>query len=236
MSMKSPTVWTHPPLQQWTQGGPVRSTIESTEVEALESASEARIGDTNAMGLFGFAVGTTLAAWMLAGWAPMATGYVAITPLLLIFAGVAQFVAGLYAFSRTHSWAGTAMCSYGAIYAVLGTAIWMGGAGLLPHSAGDAIVLAVGLFCASYISLALTIGALRMNRAYALMTGSLVLGFALAGVQALGSSREIGFLAGYFLLAAAFFAFYAGTAHVVNSAWQREAVPLGSLRRRGVER
>ncbi|MGH7736266.1 MAG: acetate uptake transporter [Candidatus Tyrphobacter sp.] len=231
--MKSPTVWTHPPLEQWTQGGPIHAPLDGTKLNELEYASEARIGDPNAMGLFAFAVGTTLAAWILSGWVPMPAGFVALAPVLLLFAGVAQFVAGLYAFARTRSWAGTFLCSYGAIYAVIAASIWMAATRLVPIIAGDAIILAVGLFCAAYIALALTIGAARLNRSYALMAGLLCIGLALAGIQSLGSSRELGFLAGYFMLASAFFAFYAATAHVVNSAWQREALPLGTSPRRG---
>jgi succinate-acetate transporter protein len=229
--MKSPTVWTHPPLEQWTQGGPVHANLENAQVDQLEYTSEARIGDSVAMGFFALAVGTTLVAWPLAGWAAIPLGFVSLTPLLLVFAGGAQFVAGLYAFARTRSWAGTTMCTYGAIYAVIGASVWMGAAGLVPAATRDAALLAVGLFCASYVSLALTIGALRLNWSYALTTLMLCIGLGLSGVQALGANRETGFLAGYFLLAAAFFAFYAATAHVVNAAWRREVLPLGTPRR-----
>lgn len=193
----------------------------------LESTSEARIGDPVALGFFGLAVGTTLSAWVLSGWAPMASGFVALTPALLLFAGIAQFVAGLYAFARTRTWSATTMCTYGAIYGVLGLALWATGAGLLPGAAaGDGVLMAVGLFCASYISLALAIGASRLHASYTAMTALLCIGFALAGVQALGASRETGFLAGYFMLASAFFAFYAATAHVVNCSWRRQVLPL----------
>ncbi len=209
----------------------MRAVMDGNQVEQLESTSEARIGDSNAMGLFGFAIGTTLVAWVLSGWAAMPGALAAVVPPLLIFSGVAQFVAGLYAFSRTHSWAGTTLCSYGALYAVAGAAIWGQAIGAIPRLPGDMIVLAVGLFCASYLSLAFTIGAMRINRSYAMMTAAMTIALSLAGVQLLGSNRELGFLAGYFMLVAAFFAFYAATAHVVNCAWREEALPLGTIYR-----
>jgi succinate-acetate transporter protein len=222
---------THPPKQQWTQGGPVRTIIESTEVQRLETASEAQIGDTGAMGLFGFGVGTTVIAWILSGWAAMPGSLIAVVPALLVFAGIGQFVAGLYAFSRTNSWAGTAMCSYGANNVLVAAFIWMQAGGLIPSTGSNMLLFGVGLFCMGYISLALMVGALRLNLIYVLITGCLVAGYTLPGIQFIGGARELGILGGYFLLAASFFAFYAASAMVVNSTWQREVVPMMSLRK-----
>jgi succinate-acetate transporter protein len=227
--MKTPS-WTSPPLEQWTQGGPVKTVMESAQVATLESTSEARIGDAGAMGLFGFCVGTTVIAWVLSGWAAMPASFIAAVPSLLVFAGVGQFVAGLYAFSRTNSWAGTTMCSYGANNVIVAMYIWMQAAGAIPRSPSNLLLLAVDLFCMGYISLALTIGALRMNLVYALTTGMLIAGYTLPGIQFLGANRELGILGGYFLLAASFFAFYAATAIVINSSWRREVLPLYSFR------
>jgi len=229
--MKTPSAWTQPPLEQWTRGGPVRTVIESAQIEQLETTSEARIGDTVAMGLFGFCVGTTVIAWVLSGWAAMPGSFVAAVPSLLVFAGIAEFIAGLYAFSRTNSWAGTTLCAYGANNVILATYIWMQAGGLIPGTHANMLLLAVDLFCMGYISLALTIGALRINSVYMLTTLMLVIGYTLAGIQFLGSARELGILAGYFLLAASFFAFYAATAHLVNSSWRREVLPMFSLQR-----
>jgi succinate-acetate transporter protein len=230
--MKTPTAWTQPPLQQWTQGGPVKTVIESTQVAELESTSEARIGDAGAMGLFGFCVGTVVIAWVLSGWAAMPASLIAAVPSLLVFAGIGQFIAGLYAFSRTNSWAGTAMCSYGANNVIVAAFIWMQAGHLVPMTPSNMLLLAVDLFCMGYISLALMIGALRMNLTYVLITMMLIAGYTLPGIQFLGANRELGILGGYFLLAASFFAFYAATAIIINSAWQREVLPLYSLRAR----
>lgn len=227
--MKTPT-WSHPPLEQWTQGGPVHATMETTQVEALESNSEARIGDAGAMGLFGFCVGTTVIAWVLSGWAAMPASLIAAVPALLVFAGIGQFIAGLYAFSRTNSWAGTAMCSYGANNVIVAAFIWMQATGLVPNTPSNMLLLAVDLFCMGYISLALCIGALRLNAVYVLTTLCLVAGYTLPGIQFLGANRELGILGGYFLLAASFFAFYAATATIVNSSWRREVLPLFAIR------
>jgi len=225
------TTLTRPPQQQWTEGGPVKTVIESTEVQRQEATSEARIGDPGAMGLFGFCVGTVVIAWVLSGWAAMPQSLIAAVPSLLVFAGIGQFVAGLYALSRTNTWAGTAMCSYGANNVIIAMFIWMQTGGLIPRTPSNMLLLAVDLFCMGYISLALMMGALRLNLTYVLIAAMLVIGYTLPGIQFLGAARELGILGGYFLLAASFFAFYAATAMIVNSAWQREMVPLFSLRK-----
>lgn len=227
--MKTPTTWSHPPVEQWTQGGPVKSVADATDIAAIETASEASVGDAGAMGLFGFCVGTVVIAWVLSGWAAMPASLIAAVPALLVFAGIGQFIAGLYAFSRTKSWAGTAMCSYGANNVIVASFIWMQTMGLIPNTHSNMLLMAVDLFCMGYISLALMAGALRLNAVYVLTTLMLVAGYTLPGVQFLGGSRECGILGGYFLLAASFFAFYAATANIVNSAWRREVLPMFSL-------
>ncbi len=215
-------------VEEWTQGGPVKTVMESTKIAQLETTSEARIGETGAMGLFGFALGTTVVAWVFSGWTALPASLIATVPALLVFAGLGQFIAGLYAFNRTHAWAGTAMCAFGANNAIIATYIWMQAGHLIPASHDSGLLMSVDLFCMGYISLALFVGALRLNAVYAATMLMLVFGYTLAGLQLQGSDRVIGMLAGYFLLAASFCAFYAATATVVNSAWRSEALPLFS--------
>lgn len=227
--MKTP-VWTQPPVEQWTQGGPVRA-VDGAQVAVVETQSEARLGSAAAMGLFGFCVGTTVIAWVLSGWAAMPASLIAAVPALLVFAGIGQFIAGLFAFGRTNSWGGTAMCSYGANNVILATYIWMQATGLIPATPGNHLLLAVDLFCMGYISLALMVGALRINAVFVLTTLCLIAGYTLPGIQFLGATRDVGIVGGYFLLAASLFAFYAATATLINSSWEREVLPLFSLRR-----
>lgn len=231
--MNNPSTLTRPRgdgrAEEWTPAGPVRTIMDSTRIAQLETTTEARIGDTGAMGLFGFCVGTTVVAWVFSGWTALPGSLIAAVPALLIFAGIGQFVAGLYAFNRTHAWAGTAMCAYGANNAIVAMYIWMQTGGLLPASHGNSLLMSIDLFCMGYISLTLTIGALRVNAVYAVTTLMLVFGYTLVGLQFQGSNRELGLLGGYFLLAASFFAFYAATANVINSSWRREVLPLFSL-------
>jgi succinate-acetate transporter protein len=223
-------------IDQWTQAGPVRTVMETTKIAQLETTSEAQIGDTAAMGLFGFCVGTTVLAWIFAGWTALPASTIAVVPMLLVFAGIGQFVAGLYAFNRTHAWAGTALCAYGANYAIIAMYSWLQSGGVLPANHGNSLLMSVDLFCMAYISLALTIGAARLNLSYMLTTLMLVFGYTLVGLQYQGSDRVVGMIGAYFLLAASFFAFYAATGHVVNSTWQREVLPLFSLKRHATVR
>jgi len=223
-------VWTQPPLEQWTQGGPVRAS-DGIEVAATESQSEARLGSAAAMGLFGFCVGTAVVAWTICGFAPYPATLIAAVPSLLVFAGIGQFIAGLYAFARTNSWAGTAMCSYGANNCIVAMYIWMQAGGLIPATPGNHLLLGIDLFVMGFISLTLMIGAMRINSTFVMTTLALVLGYTLTGIMFVGGGREIGVVGGYCLLASVFFAGYAAAANVINSSWQREVLPLFSLRR-----
>jgi succinate-acetate transporter protein len=219
-----------PGERRWTEAGPVDGAIDRTEVEHLESRREATIGDMVPMGLFGFSIGTLAIAWVLAGWATLPSSYIAAVPALLVFAGVGQFVAGLYSLARTNTWEGTLMTVYGANYGLIAVFLWMRHMGVIPFTHHNMLLPAVDMFCVAYISLALAMGAMALSRTYVALTVFAAIGYCLTGIQFLGAHREVGILGGYFLLVAAFFAFYAATANLVNSSWRREMLPLYSLK------
>lgn len=217
-----------PPLH-WTPTGLVETAYVSTnEVRQLEERREASHAESAPLGLFGFAVGTLVASMVISGWYPTGA-MVAIIPAVFVFAGIAQFIAGLLSFNRGSTFGGTTFCSYGAGNIIVATFIWMQHAGLIPVTAANEAMLGIGLFCFAYISLMLCFAALRANVAYALTIAALVPGYALAAVPMVGGSALVGHVGGWFLAAAAVLAFYAGGAVVVNSNWRREALPLGNL-------
>jgi uncharacterized protein len=232
--VNNPSTLTRPPhngrIEEWTQAGPVTAVIERGTIAQLETRTEARVGDAGAMGLFGFCVGTTVIAWVFSGWTALPASLTAAIPALLIFAGIGQFIAGLYAFNRTHAWAGTTMCAYGANNAIIAMYVWLQAGGLLPANHDNGLLMSIDLFCMGYISLALTVGALRINAVYAMTTLMLTFGYTLVGLEMQGSARDVGYVGGWFLLAASFFAFYAATAQIINSSWERKVLPLFSLR------
>lgn len=217
-----------PPLH-WTPTGLVETSyVSPNEVRQLEEQREASHAEAAPMGLFGFALGTFVASMVISGWYPT-SAMVAIIPAVLIFAGFGQFIAGLLSFNRGSTFGGTTFCSYGAGNIIIAAFLWMQHAGLIPATSNDQALLGVGLFCFAYISLMLGIAALRANLAYAITIAALVPGYSLAAVPMVGGNALVGHVGGWFLAAAAVFAFYAGGAVVVNSNWRRELLPLGNL-------
>src|SRR5579875_1800059 len=97
----------------WTKGGPVVSNMRDEEIVALEEQAAATMGDSTTMGLWGFATGTWIVGTVIAGVFPT-SALTATAPVLLVFAGIAQFIAGLYAYRRANSLAATAFCCFGA--------------------------------------------------------------------------------------------------------------------------
>ncbi len=220
-----------PAVRHWTTGGPVDSAVlAEDEITVVQERQEASMAEPAGMALFGFAVGTLIVAWPIAGFVPL-TALTATVPPVLVFAGIAQFIGGLIAFRRGNAFAGTAFCAYGANNVVVALIFLMMAGGVistLPGTVGTQM-LALELYCFAYISLVLGIMATRLNIAFIAILFSLVPGFTLAGMANwYGASIPAiwGHIGGYCLIAAAAFAGYTATAMVLNSTWKRPVLPL----------
>ncbi len=224
------TTINHPVREVWTKAGPIEAaSADTTELRRVEEVHQAQIGDATPMGLFGFATGTLVIGFVLSGLTPY-TGLPAVIPSVLVFAGIAQFIAGLYAFSKGNTFTGTTMCSFGANYALVTAFIWMQQAGLIAKGHTESLLLGVGLCCLGYISLALAVAAIRVNGVLVATLLSLVAGYTLPGIRFFGAPPVIGHIGGGFLLLAALLAFYAGGAMVINSTHERQVFALGRAR------
>jgi succinate-acetate transporter protein len=212
----------------WTNAGMVETDRPMPNLHGLEAEHQAVIAEPAPVALFGFAIGTLLIGLVFGGAWPTAA-LIGLVPALLWFAGVGQFIAGLFSLARGSTMGATAFCSFGMGNVIAGSYIWMQQAGLIPPALMNHQMLALGLFCFAYIAAMLTIAALRANWTYVAVLATLTPGYALAGVQQFGGSLTIGHIGGWFLVASAILAFYAAGAIVVNSQWCREAVPLGKL-------
>ncbi len=218
--------------ENWTKSGPVVSRLPHDEIEILEDRVAVTSADPTPLGLWAFATGTWIAGTVIAGVFP-SSDLTATIPVLLIFAGIVQFIAGLFAFRRANVLAATAFCAFGSFNAVTASFLGLQAVGKLPMT-GDPLVLHGFLFESfGFIALALTIAALRTNAGMVLTLGLLTIGYALSGISNLtnsvgsGGLGQIGNVGGWFLVASAFFAYYTGMALVVNSSWKRTIFPVG---------
>jgi succinate-acetate transporter protein len=227
----------HPEVRYWTKAGPVDSeTLVADEISTIEERQEASMGEPAAMALFGFAVGTFIVAYPIAGFVPASTLAATIPPVLL-FAGVAQFIGGLVAFRRNNAFAGTAFCAYGANNAVVAMFFLLQAGGTISAAPGSPAMqmLALEMYCFAVISLVLAVAATKLNLIFTLLLLALVPGFALPGIAnwfGTGVDPFLGHLGGYFLIASAALAAYAAAAMVINSTWHAAVLSLVPLRRR----
>lgn len=214
--------------QIWTKAGPVESdSISAREIKRIEQETQVTVGSPVGLGYFGFAVGTMVLGFVMSGIMP-ARSIVAVVPALLIFAGIAQFIAALYSFTRGIAFTGTLFGAYGANYALVATFIWMQAAHLVPVTQPNNYLLGIGWLCLGYISLVLGFAALKLNPTYSVITWALVPGYVLPGITAMGAfDPTVQHIGGYFLFLSSLAAFYAGAAVVINSTHEDNVLSLG---------
>jgi uncharacterized protein len=215
--------------ENWTKSGPVVSRLSGEEIESLEDRAAATVADPSPLGLWGVATGTWVIGTVLAGVFPV-SALMATIPVLTVFAGLAQFVAGLFAFRRANVLAATAFCSFGSFNVLTALFLALQARGVLATTGDPMVLQGFVLVSFGFIALALTIAALSTNAALVITLGLLGIGYTLSGVPDLtgaGSKSLIAELGGWFLVGSAFFAYYTGMALVVNSSWHRTVLPIG---------
>jgi uncharacterized protein len=194
----------------------------------------ARIADPVPLGLAGFAAATFTVSTILAGWFDVRDLAVTI-PILLVFGGVAQFVAGLWAYARSNVLASVAFCSFGAFYASLALLFWMQATHLVnPITApgsDQSKVAGVYILMFALIAAYLCLAALGENRMLAAVLGLLTLSYLGVGTGTwIGGSNWVMVIGGYAGIVSALLAFYLSAAIVVNSEHKRAVLPVFAVR------
>jgi succinate-acetate transporter protein len=216
--------------ESWTKAGPVVSQLDETEIAALEERATATIGDPAPMGLWAFATGTWIMGVVIAVFP--STAHVGLLPILAGFSGIAQFIAGLFAYRRANVLAATFFCSFGAFFVVVAMSLWMRVGGTLPNDANAAAILGYFYESFAFIALALGLASIRLNGAMVALLFCLCVGLALAGIpQWAGTPASAGWgaisaIGGWFMFASGIIAGYLGAALIVNSTFGRTMLPL----------
>jgi succinate-acetate transporter protein len=221
--------------ESWTKAGPVVSHMPDSTLETLEERAVATIGDSSPLGLWGFATGTWISAVVVGGLLPFGD-MGAVAPIVLLFAGIAQFIAGLYAYRRVNALLANAFCCFGSFNTVLGVVVLLEAAQMVPAAQGTNLVLGFFFESFGFIAFALGLGALRTNVATVGMLTALAIGYILAGIPFLdgtftaaasGSAVGIvGLIGACFLFVSSLLAYYTGAAMLVNSTWKRNVLPI----------
>jgi uncharacterized protein len=184
------------------------------------------VADPAPLGLAGFAFTTLLLSLVNTQILPKSTE-VLVLSMALTFGGLAQFVAGMWAFKRGNTFAATAFTAYGAFWLsfYLLVVVFIP---LVPKTAGASDIsnfvgwylLAWGIFTA-YMFIASLAGA----RAVQLVFILLAITFVVLAIGAFGTSTGITQFGGYIGLATAAAAIYASFADVANANFKRKVLP-----------
>lgn len=217
----------------WTKGGPIAIHDHDTgnDIAALEEQAVATVADPTPFGLWAFATGTWMAGTVLGG-AFAATTLSWMVPVLLLFAGIGQFIAGLFAYRRANSLAATAFCCFGSFNATFAAILMFPLLHIATGGADAPTFLGFLLESFAFIAFALGVAALRTNAAMVAVLMTLAIGYCFSGIPNLAGSTAggwgvVGEIGGWVLVLSAALAYYTGMAMVVNSSWQRTAMPLG---------
>ncbi len=186
------------------------------------------------LGLFGFAGATFMVAAFFAHWFGPASAQTILFPFAAFFGGLAQFLAGMWAFkardglaTAMHGTWGSFWMAYGLLWAFVasGKLHLPGGAHGLNGPLGYwFIVLAIVTWLGA-------VGALARNLGLTAVLALLAAGSTAAAVANLIGSDKWMVLGGWLFIASAACAFYTAGAMMINREFGREVMPLYEFER-----
>jgi succinate-acetate transporter protein len=188
------------------------------------------IAAPSVLGLFGFAGATFIVAAFLAGWYGNGATPLYIFPFALFFGGLAQLIAGLYAY-RARDGLATAMHGmWGAFWLAWGTLYLLAAVGALTVPAGVAFTeMGFWFVVLGAITWLGAAAALRTNLGLFSVLFLLAAGSTLAAIAYLAALSVLLTIAGYVLVASAIAAWYTAGAMMINATYRTSVLPLGHL-------
>jgi len=187
------------------------------------------VADPLPLGLAGFASATFTISAVFAGWFATADVVLAI-PVALVFGGIGQFLAGMWAFRRGNLLAATAFGAFGAFNTSWAILEWLTLTKLLPSSAGGgdpAYVTGIFILTFALIALYLAIAAVGDNLTVSAILFILALTYLCDGIGVMiGGQNVLMYIGGYAGMITSLLAFYLSGAIVINSALKREVLPV----------
>ncbi len=181
------------------------------------------------LGLFGFAGATFMVAANMAGWFGTPDTPFFLFPLAAFFGGLAQFLAGMWAFKARDGVATAMHGTWGAFWMAYGLLYFLGAAGYVNIPAGGFPELGFWFVILAVTTWAGVIAAFADNLAMALVLIFLAAGSTLSAVGMIIGLPTITMIAGWCFIVSALIAWYTATGLMVNSAYGREVWSLGKF-------
>ncbi len=212
---------------------PIRTIPEKLEEQPQAHISLQPIAPPSILGLYGFAGATFMVAAHMAHWFGGTQTNLVLFPFAVFFGGLAQFLAGMWSY-RARDGVATAMHGmWGSFWMAFGVLQLLVAAGKVTIPANGAAFPALGYWfiVLAAITWAGTAAASAESSVVTSVLGFLAAGSTVAAIAELAGSEGGRILAGYLFIIAAIIAWYAATALMVNSAFGRVVLSLGSKRR-----
>ena len=206
------------------------STTTAGEVPGIDARTRIflqPIAAPSILGLFGFAGATFIVAAHLAGWYGSTNSGEFLFPFAAMFGGLAQFMAGMWAY-RARDGIATAMHGmWGSFWLGYGILNILAAAGALTIPTGTFPELGYWFLALAAITAAGALAAMFESFGLVAVLGPLAAGSAFAAIHYLTGTHTWETVAGYVLLASAITAFYVAFAMMLESAAGKVVLPLG---------
>jgi hypothetical protein len=181
------------------------------------------------LGLYGFAGATFIVAAHLAGWYGDSSSALYLFPFAAFFGGLAQFIAGLYAFRARDALATAMHGMWGSFWLGYGLLNAFFALGILAEPTGKFPELAFWFFALGAITLVGAVAASAENVVLMLVLAALGGSSIVAAIANLLGSSATETVAGYGFVVSAGLAFYLASAMLLEASFGRVVLPLGKL-------
>jgi uncharacterized protein len=184
------------------------------------------------LGLFGFAAATFMVAANMVHWYGTAMSGIYLTPFVLLFGGLAQFLAGMWAFKARDGLATAAHCLWGSFWMAYGilTLMFARAGTIMPT--GGFPEFGYWFLVAAAITWACSWAALAENIALFLTLAALALGSTLEAIARIsGHMGGLHIAAGYAFIISSLVAFYTATAMMLAETHGHAVLSVGKAQR-----
>jgi len=193
-----------------------------------ETVMANKLANPAPLGLLGFGMTTVLLNLHNSGLFPLGSMILAMG---LVYGGLAQVIAGVMEFKRGNTFGTLAFSSYGLFWWSLVILLLLPNVTFLSpavEAAGD-MAMAAYFFMWEMFTLLMFLGTLKTNRALQFVFGSLTLLFFLLALVRLTGSPDLLLITGIEGVICGASAIYTGIAEVLNEAYGKTILPLGTV-------
>lgn len=208
---------------------PIRQAPELVEEKPQAHIWLQPVAAPSILGLYGFAGATFMVAAHMAHWFGGAQTNMVLWPFAAFFGGLAQFLAGMWAYKARDGVATAMHGMWGSFWMAFGILWVLVAAGKVTIPANGAAFPALGFWfiVLAAITWAGTAAAAAESSVVSAVLGFLAAGSTIAAIAELGGVEGLRILAGWLFIISAVIAWYAATALMVNSAFRRTVMGLG---------